>query len=761
MGGDARVPRRLVAAALHAAWLASVAACGCGGGAHGAGDAGEPASRQDAHPSDTSSPDARAGDLAPPGLDVDTHHPGAAWQLRVTSTGAVVAEHLPERLASPILPGSVAKVVTALAALDQGRDGLRVACPRRLTIQGRQLDCVHPPRAEPFTLADALAHSCNTYFTRLADTLDFTAWQRLAERLGVPAATRAVHPSLLAIGLEGPMAPATTWRRVLLRAVADDRVPPAHRRLLASGLRNAARVGTADVLASDWHDTLAKTGSAVGTAGPDGLIVAWRPDEDLDLVVRVRGAGRDAAAVAAAVFEREGSLARVVRVGRRDGTIDVMPMERYVALVVAAEAEGDTPPAALRALAVASRTFAVAARGRHPEDAVDVCDSTHCQALAARPSAEALAAAEATRALVLADGQALPPVYYSASCDGTLANVGQTWGGDEPTWSHVGAEPFPHPVVTWEAELPAAALADALRHEGLRGEVLRNVVTGPSADGRPSVVHLDGLSPSRISADRFRTIVGRHLGWQVMKGHTWRLTRTSAGYRVHGRGKGHGVGLCLAGAGVAATDRGLDAQGILAAYYPRLHLRSLGDAVTLRVSAATQARAPHLLREVYAHLASLRQLLSTAAPRRITVVEHPTVEAYQRATGRAWWTGGSTRHTGGVTYRIDLPPLARLEAAGDVGRLLRHELTHVLTSAALHEAPLWAHEGLATLLAGPATPSPRSVATACPSDDVVARPGGAARMREVYAAAARCVSDGWRDGGWRALADRVADEPSS
>src|SRR5690606_35421957 len=148
----------------------------------------------------------------------------------------------------------------------------------------------------------------------------------------------------------------------------------------------------ADVLASAWHDTLAKTGTTLEANGPQGLVVAWRPEEDLDLVVRVGGSGRDAAAVAAAVLDREAPTVRRVRVARRDAAAnEVLPLEHYVARVVTAEAAGDTPPAALRALAIASRTFAVAARGRHPEEDADVCDSTHCQVVAPRPTAAALA----------------------------------------------------------------------------------------------------------------------------------------------------------------------------------------------------------------------------------------------------------------------------------------------------------------------------------------------------------------------------------
>ena len=148
--------------------------------------------------------------------------PGAAWSLRETSTGRILAQHQAAHLDTPVLPGSIAKVVTALAALEQGEADLRVQCPRRLTLHGRVLDCVHPARAAPFTLAEALAHSCNTYFTRLGARLERGAWQRLAARLGVPAFDEATTPpALVAIGLEGPTAPTAAWQRVVVRALSE------------------------------------------------------------------------------------------------------------------------------------------------------------------------------------------------------------------------------------------------------------------------------------------------------------------------------------------------------------------------------------------------------------------------------------------------------------------------------------------------------------------------------------------------------------
>src|SRR5512135_3013514 len=72
-----------------------------------------------------------------------------------------------------------------------------------------------------------------------------------------------------------------------------------------------------------------------------------------------------------------------MRVGfeRPDGShnIQSIALETYVARVLAGEAARESPPAALEALAIAIRTFAVVNRNRHNADGYDVCDTTHCQ----------------------------------------------------------------------------------------------------------------------------------------------------------------------------------------------------------------------------------------------------------------------------------------------------------------------------------------------------------------------------------------------
>src|SRR5208283_1270192 len=56
-----------------------------------------------------------------------------------------------------------------------------------------------------------------------------------------------------------------------------------------------------------------------------------------------------------------------------------MDLEPAVASVVAAEGTVDAPSEALKALAVAARSYFVAGKGRHRD--FDFCDTTHCQFL--------------------------------------------------------------------------------------------------------------------------------------------------------------------------------------------------------------------------------------------------------------------------------------------------------------------------------------------------------------------------------------------
>src|SRR5215467_7957609 len=62
-----------------------------------------------------------------------------------------------------------------------------------------------------------------------------------------------------------------------------------------------------------------------------------------------------------------------------DNVTEELSLEDYVLGVMRAEGTMETEPEALKALAIAIRTFAVKNRGRHAKDGYDFCSTTHCQ----------------------------------------------------------------------------------------------------------------------------------------------------------------------------------------------------------------------------------------------------------------------------------------------------------------------------------------------------------------------------------------------
>lgn len=182
----------------------------------------------------------------------------------------------------------------------------------------------------------------------------------------------------------------------------------------------------------------------------DTLILRGRETADVRIVdgstMRVTCAGRSVTTNALRVAgAREGITdvelsvpGRITRLFR--GQLDItsvegelvsvvsMDLETAVASVVAAEQVASTPLEALKAQAIAARSYLVAARGRHR--GFDFCDTTHCQFLREPPApgGRAARAARETAGQVLAYRDRTIPAFYSARCGGrtrSLADVGR------------------------------------------------------------------------------------------------------------------------------------------------------------------------------------------------------------------------------------------------------------------------------------------------------------------------------------------------
>ncbi|MCM3870315.1 MAG: SpoIID/LytB domain-containing protein [Pyrinomonadaceae bacterium] len=266
-------------------------------------------------------------------------------------------------------------------------------------------------------------------------------------------------------------------------------------------------------------------------------------------------------------------------------SVRTMSLEDYVRGVVAAEGSTEMEVEALKALAVASRTYAVKNLRRHEVDGYDFCTTTHCQRYlsidtltSSQISTAGSSAVRETAGQVLRDKDSnVVDSYFSASCGGATANIGTLWGVKTPSYLSGGTDEYclTMPHHTWRDVISSGDLLKALESDPrtMTGGSLRNVsVSRRDASGRAELITIYGARYRTVSGWDLKIIVGRALGWNLLKSSRFEISRSGANYVFRGSGFGHGLGLCQEGAHVMAR-RGAHYQQILAKYFPGTRLR--------------------------------------------------------------------------------------------------------------------------------------------------------------------------------------------
>jgi stage II sporulation protein D len=275
------------------------------------------------------------------------------------------------------------------------------------------------------------------------------------------------------------------------------------------------------------------------------------------------------------------SNGRTVRIGALSGDAAtvVVPLELYIARVLVGEAEPTAADASLQALAIAARTFTVVNMGRH--EGFDLCDTTHCQVWRPAASMASRRAVLATAGQVLTYNGVPAEVFYSASCGGHTERAGDVWARGALFPYLQGVPDDVHQNDTpWRLERTLDDVREAVARAGARGARLEDVVVeARSATGRVLRVGLPGLTPESLTGDQFRGA----LGFTELRSTAFTMERAGDRFRFEGRGYGHGVGMCVIGAGRRA-QRGDSAEAILAHYFPALTLSWLDDLPATRTS---------------------------------------------------------------------------------------------------------------------------------------------------------------------------------
>lgn len=256
--------------------------------------------------------------------------------------------------------------------------------------------------------------------------------------------------------------------------------------------------------------------------------------------------------------------------------VNVVGLEDYLLGVVPAEMPQSYPMEALKAQAIAARTYALRNRRKHKSDGFDVCDGQHCQAYGGSlvERATTTRAVTETRGLVLTHNSEIAHVMYSADCGGATENYAAVRSlADCPYLCGVN-EPAEVVHRCWEKSFALADLSAALVRGGIKeAEGLTGMcVTESSPSGRALRVEARGSKSAQIvTGERVRAILD-------LDSTLYTIEKTAPDTVIfRGKGWGHGVGLCQTGAkALAAPPLSYTYDRILAHYFPGAVLASLG-----------------------------------------------------------------------------------------------------------------------------------------------------------------------------------------
>lgn len=255
--------------------------------------------------------------------------------------------------------------------------------------------------------------------------------------------------------------------------------------------------------------------------------------------------------------------------------VNAVGLEDYVRGVIPEEMPASYPTEALKAQAVAARTYSLANMGKHKADGYDLCDTNMCQHYGG-VSAEKTKCSEAvadTRGMILTFQGRPASVMYSTDCGGATQDYSESHPGKTIPYLCCVTEPEGIVHRTWELKLSLKELQQKLMAAGMKEaeglRALRVVTVSPS--GRPQELEVTGSGGvATISGLRFRVALGQH----ILKSTLYTLeTQPDGSVLFRGRGAGHGHGMCQVGSkALALPPFAYSYDRILAHYFPGAEL---------------------------------------------------------------------------------------------------------------------------------------------------------------------------------------------
>ena len=405
-------------------------------------------------------------------------------------------------------------------------------------------DIVMNPAWKESAGAPLYKNMADIYRDYLGDTAQAQAWYaEFQARAPGSSSAQAADTRLLAVDQHMP-----PYIRVL---VADSAEPV----LIASGSPLQIAVGNDAAISTNSKITCAADNNSIRMNNTAPVHVSIRVTPDAGQSFSIDGTSY------------RGLLMLTAERGRLL-VVNLVPIDDYLCGVLPREMAPSWPLEALKAQAVAARTYALYHMLLRRFASYDVLSTTSSQVYGGseKDYPAIRTAVDATRGLVLVEGGRLALTLFHANSGGRTESLEDIWGGRISCLSSVD-DPFSknYSGDTWEKTVPAQEITAAFGQFGIAAGAIKDIAPiERSASGRIKKLKITAQQETFfLSGNSFRLIAGPG----KVKGTNFTVQKEKSEFVFKGSGYGHGAGMSQWGA-YGMAKKGHAFTAILGHYYP-------------------------------------------------------------------------------------------------------------------------------------------------------------------------------------------------
>lgn len=268
--------------------------------------------------------------------------------------------------------------------------------------------------------------------------------------------------------------------------------------------------------------------------------------------------------------------------------INEIPLETYLTSLLAKEMNAVWPIEALKAQAVAARTYAYhkmvtqqVSRTKGFKTYYDLENSEKHQVngsfFDSTKQTEFASKKTFGEVLTLENGK-LTPIFFHAKCGGKTLKPSQVWSNEIKGYESVNC-PFCHKLgkKDWKLVLPKKSFYSVINktlknfyHDKLNNKSTPELKIVPDNKSKTQLRLYDDDRLLTLQKSRIRSVLGRGKA----PSNYYQLEQKGNKIILRGKGHGHGVGMCQLGA-LEMAKRGWNYKQILSHYFPRHQLKKI------------------------------------------------------------------------------------------------------------------------------------------------------------------------------------------